>query len=201
MLLNAEIKSDKQLYITVDTECASITVERIDIYNQNTFEAEPLISMDLSDISQYRNRYKLFNTTSIHDYVHIVFDEFGLYNASNNANILQDLIIVKVQLRYTSEYSNCHSCSEQPQYVYFATYYKCNLYDRIVANIKQIKDPQSDCEDVSTQKITNELLRKKIIDLCIETQNLSLACMYWNKFYFNKNSYNVQTKKNCGCHG
>ena len=79
-----------------------------------------------------------------------------------------DLFIAAVRLDTDMAYAVNNDCLAS-QIIYHAIYYPCNIYNRILSHIKEIENP---CNDLQTSGLVDELLKKKAIDLCVESGNL-----------------------------
>lgn len=111
----------------------------------------------------------------------------------------KNLLVIVLSLEYSDAYQNSHTCAQTPNVLTFAVYYPCAVYNKIIPSIRELEQ-----ECAIPMNFIDGLLKKKAIDVCIESGHYEQACKYWCKFY----AHCVGTigsisssRGGCGCHG
>ena len=192
---NIYIDSNRNLHLDVaigqEEEANDINITSIQIYNHKSFiDGNPIYS--IQDI--HGNHYSQIITES-----NINAMDQVLNNSCYSQNLHNSLIIVVVSVEYNVEYQASHSCCEAPGFFTFATYYPCAVYNKILPSIRELEQ-----ECAVPMNFIDGLLKKKAIDVCIESGHYEQACKYWCKFYTHCSGTMGSISSNrggCGCHG
>lgn len=177
-----------QLEVTIGQQ-GQVESMQIDIYNHKSFiDGNPIFHTDVQG-----NHYAGTITESNINAMDQVWN-----NSCYAVDLHHSLIIVVVTAHYSTEYLAQQSCCDSGLFT-FATYYPCTIYNRILPTIREL---EQECNAVPMNFIDG-LLKKKAIDVCIESGHYEQACKYWCKFYTHGGSTmgSSGSRGGCGCHG
>ena len=187
---NIYIDNSRNLHleVTIGQE-GQVESMQIDIYNHKSFiDGNPIFHTEVEG-----NHYEDTITES-----NINAMDQVLNNSCYSVDLHHSLIIVVVTAQYSTEYLAQQSCCDSGLFT-FATYYPCTIYGNIIPSIGEL---EQDC--AVPKNFIDGLLKKKAIDLCIESGHYEQACKYWCKFYTHggstMRSYS-SSRGGCGCHG
>jgi len=206
---NTYIDKDRNLHIDIElgNEGDGIIVESLFVYSNKSFldNGYWVFSHEFGENERGRKVVLQYSEGELNTF-HMT-DQSGLYPYS--IDLHNNLVIIQVQIEYTTEYHASHTCSQAPDSLTFAVYYPCKVYNGILPSLKELED---DCN--IPVNLINGLLRKKAIDTCIRSGHFDQACRYWEKFYNkctgsfqaipNVQSTTTQTQKGrggCNCNG
>lgn len=188
MVFIAEINKDRTLDIFVDTGCDNIWIDQITVYGCESFNAgKPCYTFEYQTNTWATSEHLAQNELNCR--MNITDPQF------NDVDFLNDLVMIQVRFRYSDVYSESHPCCMQPECLQTAVYFKCRIYERIMNAIGSAEDM---CADLGTSAFVDEVLKKKMIDTCIDAKEFQKACKLWNKFYSTGKSF---AKGGCGCGG
>lgn len=190
MNIITNITSDKVLHIEVDTGCSEVYVEQINIYTCESLQSnEAIYTEKVGDKESYVSLHLNENCINAWKEAHFA-NRTTIYK---NIDLLNDLVIIEVKLTSTLQHQiNCPCDQNQTCYI-TATYYKCRIYDRIMNALQSVED---DCVNLNNSQFVDEVLKKKMIDTCIEAKQLRKACKLWSRFY---STGKTVSKGGCGC--
>lgn len=227
MKASARISKDKKLTISVDlsSENKSLVnastnnawVSKVELYNTNSY---------LDDVVIFSRTYN--GTTNVFPEEGLVLDENQLntfqeaLNGSGkyDTDMHNDIIVAELTFGYNPNYEIVSECADNPYSRTVATYYPCPLYNSAISAAMQSKGGCCDesCTDSIPYGFMYALLKKKLIDVCIESGCIDKACRYFLKFFKTDNCMcqnsdcdcsqqkqdgkddNIRTR-NCNCHG
>lgn len=179
-----------QLEVTIGQE-GQVETMQIDIYNHKSFiDGNPIFQIKNIEGNHYADTITESNINAM-DQV--------LNNSCYAVDLHHSLIVVVVTAQYSVEYLAQQSCCDSGLFT-FATYYPCTVYSNIIPSIGELEQ-----ECAVPKNFIDGLLKKKAIDLCIESGHYEQACKYWCKFYTRgistMGSHSSSSRGGCGCHG
>ena len=187
---NIYIDNSRNLHLEVTVgQQGQVESMQIDIYNHKSFiDGNPIFRTNVNS-NQYSDTITESNINAM-DQV--------LNNSCYAVDLHHSLIIVVVTAQYSRDYLLQQSCCDSGLFT-FATHYPCTIYSNIIPSIGELEQ-----ECAVPKNFIDGLLKKKAIDLCIESGHYEQACKYWCKFYTHggstMGSYS-SSRGGCGCHG
>ena len=184
----AKINQDRMLCVEVDSECSEVWVTGINLYTcESLSDKRAVLSRTYGSGQSYISDVFYENEVNIN--MGILFPDYA------QTDFINDLIVIEVLFDSSVAYQVSCGCADNVDRCMTATYYKCRLYERIMNALGSV---EGDCSDINGSLFVDEVLKKKMVDTCIDTKQFGKACRLWGRFY---STGKVSSKGGCGCGG